>query len=166
MKRYIHSQEDIFAFAKLTSKYADTTRTGEILDFIYFSPVQAGHGPRIKFYDGVHKKTADSPYIEFGVDDMPTIDRSQYSRKDNPNVFDDAYVNTIISFVIRTRPILLLVWFMRLDQADALHYFEGSISWKELLDDIECDNQNIGKCNDYEDLHNFCEENNLYSFED
>ena len=166
MKRYIQSQEDIFAFAKLTSKYADISRTGEILDFIYFSPVQAGHAPRIKFYDGVHKKTVDSPYIEFGVDDIPTIDKSQYSRKDNPNVFDDTYVNTIISFVVRTRPILLLVWFMRLDQADALHYFEGSISWEELLNDIECDNQNISKCSNYEDLHNFCKENDLYSFED
>ncbi len=36
-------------------------------------------------------------------------------------------------FIRKNKPILLLVWFGKLDEADVLDYFHGYTEWEELI---------------------------------
>ena len=52
MKKLIKGSEDIFSMSKIVDKYAIPDISDDIGKFIYFSPSNSSHGPRIKFYGG------------------------------------------------------------------------------------------------------------------
>ena len=89
------------------------------------------------------------------------------NRKNCPNAFDKDYVAKVRSFVNDHIAILLLVWFRKLDDADALSYFTGSWPWTYLLEDIECSDTLKSSLHDIkseEELHEFCLNHGMYKF--
>lgn len=161
----IYKYQDVFAMAKISQKYADVSRVGKIDHYIYFSPMNSSHGPRIKFYGGTREtgRTQTSPAYGMSQNGPTKVYLKSWMNKDNcPNAFDENYLNNIRNFISSNLAILLLVWYEKLDQSDALHYFEGNISWQSLLESIEVDSYIILKCKNNQDLNNFCIQNNLY----
>ena len=69
-------------------------------------------------------------------------------------------------FVKMTYPVLLLVWFNRVDEAEALDYFEGRETLNELLTFVNFGNNgiDINTVETMNDLDDICQEYNLYDF--
>lgn len=165
MKRLIRAQEDILAMSKIVNKYAIPSIADKVGKYIYFSECNSSHSPRIKFYGGTSETSAtkDAPSLSFDTEGNCTLEIADWMNKKNcPNAFDIDYVDKIESFVKYALPILLLVWFKHLDEADALAYFHGQIDFAELLDCI--DTHTPESIQRIRDLDNFCRENNLYKF--
>ena len=162
MKRLVHHDMDIMCMAKLMSEYADKSITGEFGKFIYFSQAQHAVGPRIKFFGGGNNlSTQGAPSLEFNFHGIGKIigDVKQF-----PNIQNKKYMKNVYDFVDRFRPLLLLTWYNHLDEGLLQKYFEGSISWKRLMQStnvpelVKCPNQ------DLETLHELCLKYNLYNF--
>ena len=168
MKILVKKQEDILCMAKLTSKYADKSITGVIHDFVYFSNCNQSHEPRIKFYGGTSHtmSTKNAPSMSFGISGEPELVIYDWMNKKNcPYAFDKQVIEDIRYFIIKNRPILLLVWFRKLNEEDALHYFEGTLNWEELVDCIGWkDNQIEHICKTMDQLHEQCLKYNMYQF--
>ena len=168
MKILVKDREDIFCMSKITEKRAVESRTGKVHDFIYFSLCLDSHAPRIKFYGGTRetKSTRTAPSMSFGVTGNPKVIMFDWMNKKNcPRAFDDEVIKDLKDFIIRNRPILLLVWFDKLDEADALEYFHGIIDWDELIACIEWeDNQIEHICKTMDQLHEQCMKYNMYQF--
>ena len=169
MKRLIRRNDEsefIFCMSKLSSKYADEDITGVIHGYIYFSESNDSHGPRIKFYGGTKESasTKDAPSMKFGINTDPELVLHHWMNKKNtPYAYDDKIINDVREFIVQHRPLLLLVWFKHLDEADLLQYFYGRITWSELLGDIDTDND-VSDIVTMSQLDQFCKENNLYQF--
>ena len=155
--------DDILCMAKLSSKYADKSITGEFGESIYFSKAQHSTSPRIKFYGGGKSYSSkDFPTLTFSIHGVGNIIGD---KKNNPYLSDENYVNNVKSFVSRFLPLLLLTWYYKMDEADLQKYFEGTCSWKSLINStniselISCPN------GDMEQLHEICLANNLYNFD-
>ena len=165
MKRLVRASEDIFAMSKIVDKYAIDDVAANLKRFIYFSECNASHGPRIKFYGGSKEtsSTKDAPTLAYDVSGNCTVELADLMDKKNcPNAFDDAYLTKLEWFINKYKPILLLVWFKHLDEADALAYFHGQISLDELIDDVDYRiPQNI---RDLLQLDSYCRANDLYIF--
>ena len=171
MKRMIVATDTVEAMSKLTKKYADKSLFDEDFgEFIYFSPVLDSHGPRIKFYGGSVETntTRTAPSLSFGVDGVNGVILQDWMNKKNcPNGFDDDYIESLTRMVNRIRPILLLVWFNKLDESEALHYFEGSNTWEDLLQEIQVDDSlksELKACKNMKQLHQFCVNYQMYEF--
>ncbi len=171
MKKLVVASETIEAMSKLRYKYADRSLFDENFgDFIYFSPVLDSHGPRIKFYGGSKETstTRNAPSLAFDLDGNTTVILQNWMTKKNcPNAFDNKFLDTLTKAVNSIRPILLLVGFLKLDEADALHYFEGSCSWIDLLNEIQVENNikdKLVECNSMKQLDDLCKKYKLYSF--
>ena len=165
MKRYIRSTEDIFAMSKIVPKYAVKDRVGTIDGFIYFSECNSTHGPRIKFYGGTSEtsNTRNAPSMTFDVDGNCQLELADWmDHKNCPNVYDSRYLACVEAFIHRVKPILLLVWFRHLDEADALAYFHGQIEFSELIDCIS-PAVDVGVFS-MEGLDEYCRSHDLYRF--
>ena len=164
----IITEEYIFEMAKLTKKYA-STQFGDFGEFIYFSHKNSTHGPRIKFYGGTKEtsKTHNAPTISFDINGNTKLeDLGSLNKKNCPNAFDKEYLSKVNKFIRRTLPILLLVWFDKLDEADALEYFKGNLTLEEIISciyDVD-DNviEDLKTSETLKDLHNKCLNYNLY----
>lgn len=162
MKRLIKScNEDIFCMSKIVRKHSIT----DVGEFIYFSECNSSHGPRIKFYGGTKETstTKDSPTVEFTSSGDCTLLLADWMNKKNcPNAFDRDYMSVVYKFIETYLPILLLVWFHHLDEAEALEYFHGHIDFVSLIDSIDYD---IPEGVDTLDkLDTICRKNNWYKF--
>lgn len=164
-------EDQFYEMAKLTSRYADESLCGDFGEFIYFSPCLDSHGPRVKFYGGTKETstTRNAPSLSFTNKGETGLVLADWMNKKNcPNAFDQKYVDKVDSFVQKTLPLLLLVWYGKLDEADTLEFFKGNISLKELLSyctDIESKHlNNIKKFTTLKNLHEYCLANNLYAF--
>lgn len=162
--------DTLLEMSKLTSKYADKSICGEIPLYIYFSRSNSSHSPRIKFYGGTKEvdSTFESPSMKFSQNGVEGLELQSWMNKKNcPNAFDKVVLNQVTIFVNKFKSLLLLVWFNKLDEADLLTYFEGRLSWRDLLDNVEL-NESIKsdfiKCNTLGALEKYCKEHNLYSF--
>ena len=165
-------EEDIICeMAKLIPDYADESLCGDFGDFIYFSPSLDSHDPRVKFYGGTKETstTRNAPSLAFTNEGKTEVKVAQWMNKKNcPNAFNPEYVEKVAKFVNKLLPILLLVWYGKLDEARALKYFEGSLSLRELMTYL-CDvgNDIKDQCidlNDLKKIHRFCLNNNVYEF--
>lgn len=164
-------KENLYEMTKLLSDYADEELCGDIGDYIYFSPSLDAHGPRVKFYGGTKEtsSTRNAPSLAFTNDGVTELKLASWMNKKNcPNAFSDEYVNKVSNFINRVLPILLLVWYNKLDEGRALKYFEGAISMRKLLSycediDLEIKNKMMNAVT-LNNLHRICKENNLYSF--
>ena len=161
-------EEDIFLeMSKLTSKYADEELCGDFGEFIYFSPSLDSHGPRVKFYGGTKETstTRNAPSLAFTNNGETTVEIAQWMNKKNcPNAFDKNYVQKVHDFIQKTLPILLLVWYCKLDESDALNFFEGDISFSDMTSSIDVDEnvlKEIKKCKTISELHELCLKNNV-----
>lgn len=169
--RVKRSSEPLFEMAKLTKKHADSQICNDFGDYIYFSEVLSGHSPRIRFYGGTSetRSTKNAPSYTVtrkGAGELVLED--WMTNKNCPNAFDKDYVSRVASFINDHTAVLLLVWFCRLDEADALTYFEGTWSWDNLLNSIDCDAHLADKLRSVKDeaeLHTFCLDNDLYTFD-
>lgn len=151
--------------SKIVDKYAITPVSKDIGKFIYFSECNASHGPRIKFYGGTKdtSSTRKSPTLKYTKSGNCSVELADWMNKDNcPNAFDAAYIQKLSNFIANYKSILLLVWFKRLDEGDALAYFHGQIPFRELISDIEYDVPDTVKS--AKQLDEFCLKNKLYSF--
>ena len=164
-------EEPILEMAKLIQDYADESLCGDFGEFIYFSPQLDAHGPRVKFYGGTKETstTRNAPSMRFTNDGKTNIKLANWMDKKNcPNAFDKEYTEKVHNFIQRTLPILLLVWYGKLDEARALKFFEGSIDLNKLLkyiSDVPDDILNkIIECETIQTLQKVCLENNIYSF--
>ena len=105
--------------------------------------------------------------MKFDVNGNTEVEVFDWMNKKNcPNAFDKTYIEKVTNFVMMTYPILLLVWFKRLDEAEALDYFQGRETLQELLDFIDFDNNDINKTQikTVTELDNVCKQFDLYNF--
>lgn len=171
--KYYESDEltELLEMAKLMPDQANKDNCGELDVYIYFSPCQDSHGPRIKFYGG-SKETRDTrkaPSYTFSVNGAEHLELQTWMNKKNcPNAFDKNIVNNVSSFINKTLPILLLVWFYKLDESRALYYFQGHYDFNSLLNYIdEVDEETkreLLKSKDLNDLHDKCKRYSVYNF--
>lgn len=156
--------------AKLTKKHADASICRDFGDIIYFSEVQSGHSPRIKFYGGTKEtqSTMKSPSYTFNSEGAGEVKLKSWMNRDNcPNAYDGSYLKKVAQFINDHIAILMLVWFHRLDEADALVYFQGTWSWDELIGSIEVEERlesDMLRVSNEAQLHQFCKQHNLYKF--
>ena len=166
MKRYIRSDtEDIFCMSKLTKEYAIPEIANLIGDYVYFSENNSSHGPRIKFYGGTKQtsKTKDAPTLKFTKDGDCELELAPWMDKQNcPNAFNNRLLSNLEKFVNQYLAILLLVWFEHLDEAAALEYFHGHISFEQLITAISYEIPSAVVT--LEDLDSYCRANDLYKF--
>lgn len=166
--RIVDNADDIFAMSKLTKKLADRKRAGRIEDFIYFSPVNGPHGPRIKFCGGTAETntTQSSPSYGFSIDGPTKVYLKDWMNKKNcPNAFDEEYLENIRQFISKNLSILLLVWYNKLDEADALTYLQGNFDFTWLKNQIQVDlslQDSLEEIQNLHELHTFCKLHNLY----
>ena len=161
--------DEVLGMSKLLQRKASTEVKDLIPEFIYFSPILAGHGPRIKFYGGTKEtSTTDrSPtytITQNGAGEL--ILQPWMNRKNCPNAFDGTVLEKIRKFINLTYPGLLLVWFQHLDESDLLDYLQARDSWDSLLSNIDCDEEakeRILTCKDWADLDQVCKKYHLYS---
>ena len=162
--------DSLIYLSKLTKRYADTQICEDFGDFIYFGEGFIEVLPRIKFYGGTSdtRSTKNAPSYTVTRNGAGELVLEDWMTKKNcPNAFDSDYVSRIASFIDDHVAVLLLVWFCRLDEADALTYFEGTWSWDNLLNSIDCDSHLTDKLRSVRneaDLHTFCLANDLYTF--
>ena len=164
----IYEEDTYLEMAKLVKRKANSIY-GNIGEFIYFSPCNSSHGPRIKFYGGTadSSTTKTAPSMKFDNNGNTTLELADWMTKKNcPNAFDKHYIENVSKFVKMTYPVLLLVWFNRLDEAEALDYFEGRESLNELLTFVNFGNIDIdiNTIETMSDLDDICQEYNLYNF--
>ncbi len=167
----IESETSLCEMAKLVDKLANLSVTGDIPKFIYFSQSLLGHGPRIKFYGGTKLTgtTQKAPTYSFGVNGPEKLILQPWMNPSNcPNGFDNKVLTLVKEFIEKHLALLLLTWFEKLDEAYLLHYFEGFISFADLLSFIDCGDSSIEeklqKCRDEKELHELCKKLNLYQF--
>lgn len=167
----VFNEEIILEMSKLIDDLADESLCGDFGEFIYFSPSPDSHGPRVKFYGGTKETstTRNAPSLAFTNNgDTEVIVSSWMNRKNCPNAFDKSYVLKVHNFIQRTLPILLLVWYFKLDEAYALKYFEGSMDFDKMLNKVkDIDEKYIEQLKNIKtinELHNFCLSNNIYKF--
>jgi len=164
-KHYTEPSESIFAMSKIVKKYAISDIVQEIGEFVYFSECNSSHGPRIKFYGGTKETstTEKAPTLEFDSDGNCTVRLADWMDKKNcPNGYDKKYISNLDKFVKTNISILLLVWFYHLDEADALAYFHGQITFEDLLDSVKYDLPST--VNSLSELDTFCRQHDLYKF--
>lgn len=157
--------------AKLTPKRANKEICGDMPIYIYFSPCLDSHAPRVKFYGGSKEteSTRDAPSFTFNINGAERVELQKWmTKKVCPNAYDDNILEKVKDFINRTLPVLLLVWFKKLDEDDALAYFQGHDSFKEMLNCInELDEQTKNELINSEnliDLHDKCKRYSLYTF--
>ena len=167
----LEDTEELFEMAKLLPKHADEDKRGELDVYIYFSGNQGSHGPRVKFYSGNPKPhpTRQDISLLFGINGAKDVHYENWmNKKNSPNAYDTKIINNVKQFVNKTLPILLLVCFRKLDEAEALYYFQGNYTLKELLEFVyEEDNdikEELLKCKNLKDLHEFCKRSSVYNF--
>lgn len=169
MKMIIESKEDTFFMSKLVARKADISRTGVIHDYIYFSECNDSCDPRIKFYGGTiqTKGIRNAPSMSFGVNTEPKVMLQHWMNPENcPRAFDDKVIEDLKQFIRKNKPILLLVWFGKLDETDALDYFQGYMEWEELISCILWNNEILEySCSTTEELHYICLKENMYILE-
>lgn len=123
---------------------------------------------RIKFYGGnsKSKNTKDSTIYVFQYrwGNQELVKSHSLNSKDYPYAFDNSVVSDVKNFIKRNRPLLLLVWFRRLDEADLLEYFCGRLSFEDLLRCIDCPDGEIQECDSMKSLHETCKLLGLYKF--
>lgn len=138
--------------------------------FIYFSQALSGHGPRIKFDGGTSESdtTQTSPSLAFDKDCNFKIKLvSRMNKKNCPNAFNNEIIDTLIKFVKRFLPILLLTWYEHLDDGHVAMFFRGTKTYEDLLCSARIPLDIKGsfvRCNTLEKLDDFCRANNLYNF--
>lgn len=157
-------KDDIFAMSKIKKEYSRSDITNLIPEFIYFSEIRAGHGPRIKFYGGTKqtKNKEDLPSIRFEpYSDVTEVETLPWMNKKNcPNAYDPDVLNKLREFIQYVKPVLLLVWYRQVDEADALEYFHNHLSLQDML---EKNDSYLEPCT-LEYLDSYCRDHNLYSF--
>jgi len=162
--------DTLFEMAKLTAKYADKSITGDFGDIIYFSVNQAFQKPKVKFYGGT-KETSyidKSPSLLFDENGAGKVELKSWMNKENcPNAFDSNYIQIVQEFVNRQLPLLLLIWFRKLDETEVLEYFNGKVAYGCLLQTIKISRKiknELLLCKNNQELHRFCIKYKLYSF--
>ena len=170
MKRYVKSSIDVFGMTTLSAKYADVSRVGIIDKFIYFSQAVHSSGPRIKFYGGTKEteKTRNAPSYTFTSEGPGNVILQPWMNKKNcPNAYDEKYLEAIEYTINKMLPLLLLVWYDKLDDSDVLKYAYGEIDLKDVLYYIDCEKEIyevVQGCDSLDQLHQICLKYNLYSF--
>lgn len=168
------TEDDTYAIlemSKLLPHKANKNNCGDLNVFVYFSSCLDSHGPRVKFFGGSKEtnSTRNSPTLTFGLNGAEKVlTRSWMNKKNCPYAYNEKIINNVKQFVNKTLPILLLVWFEKLDESDALDYFQGSYDFNKLLSFInELDDltkQELLKSKDLNDLHDKCKRYNVYTF--
>lgn len=171
----MHKYEDdtyaILEMSKLVPHKANKNNCGNLDVFVYFSPCLDSHGPRVKFFGGTKEtnSTRNSPSLTFGINGAEKVLLQKWMNKKNcPNAFDETIINNVKQFVNKTLPILLLVWFEKLDESDALDYFQGIYTFDKLLtcivdttDEVKIE---LLKSKNLDELHDACKRFCMYSF--
>lgn len=163
------SGDEVLGMSKLLQRKASTEVKDLIPEFIYFSPVLAGHGPRIKFYGGTKEtSTTDrSPtytVTQNGAGELAL--QSWMNKKNCPNAFNKTVLDKVKGFIDLVYPGLLLVWFQHLDESDLLDYLQGRDSWDSMVSNITCGEaakQKILQCENWSKLDEVCKRYKLYS---
>jgi hypothetical protein len=134
-------KEYVACMSKLLSSKADKSVVGDIPKFIYFSTKNSSHGPKIKFYGGSKETGVDTrtcPSYTFSIKGPGHVKLQKWMNRSNcPLAYDENTLDMLYTFVDRQLPILLLVWYGKLDEDDALDYFKGAISWNTLINKID-----------------------------
>lgn len=166
------NSKPLFEMAKLMNEELNKFLFNDLdCRFIYFSQAQSGHGPRIKFDGGTSESdtTQTAPTITFNKDYKFEIKLAKGMNKKNcPNAFNKQIINTLISFIKKFLPILLLTWYEHLDDGYVEMFFRGVKTYGDLLCSARISlniKDEFVRCSTLEKLDDFCRKNDLYNFE-
>lgn len=138
---YTAGSDEVLGMSKLLQRKASDEVKHLIPEFIYFSPILAGHGPRIKFYGGTKEtSTTDrSPTYTITQDGAGELVLQSWMNKKNcPNAFNKTVLDNVERSINLVYPGLLLVWLQHLDESDLLDYLQGRDSWDSTLSNTIC----------------------------
>lgn len=161
MKRYL--RDDVFGMSRVRTKYCRPELKKLIPGFIYVSSKEASHGPRVKFDGGTKEtnKKGTCPSMAFDKDGNCKVLLQPWMNKDNcPNGYDNDTVNKVKTFVNMELPVLLLMWFERVDEATAYNYLQGFVDFEELVEEAGIPSS----VTNMKELDEYCRQNDLYSF--
>ena len=167
---YMEDKPLFCEMAKLTKKWA-SKEFGDFGNILYFSPKNHNGDPRVKFGGGTKEtdRTENAPTLSFTKDFHYELILQPWMNSDNcPNAFDKKYIEKVENFVTKAMPILLFVWFLKLDEADALEYFKGNLTFHEIIAELK-DIENkyydeIQGLNNLDELYEYGMKNNLFTF--
>lgn len=167
----LNESEELFEMAKIMPEFANDKNCGGKLDvYIYFSTCKAGHSPRVKFFGGTKetKNSDKAPTFTFDSNGAGEIILQPWmNKKTCPNAFNKSIINNVKKFINATLPILLMVWFDRLDESYALKYFEGSFDLNTLINKVDAEDYvktELLKANNLNELHDMCKRFCMYNF--
>ena len=132
--------------------------------FVYVSHSDRGHGPCLEFNGGTSEtnKSRTAPTLAFDNNgNCKVITQLWMDRKNCPNAFDHTVVSNLSKFVNAVLPLLLLMWYERIDEAAVVEYLVQVESFEDVVSEIEAPSN----VTTMKELDKYCRENNLYSFE-
>ena len=162
MKRVL--KEDVFGMSMVRAKHVREDVKQYIPVFVYVSHSDRGHGPRLKFNGGTSEtnKSRTAPTLAFDNNgNCKFITQSWMDKKNCPNAFDRTVVSNLSKFVNAVLPLLLLMWYERIDEAAVVEYLVQVESFEDVVSEIGAPPE----VTTMKELDKYCRENNLYSFE-
>ena len=162
MKRVL--KEDVFGMSMVRAKHVREDVKSYIPVFVYVSHSDGGHGPRLKFNGGTSEtnKSRTAPTLAFDNNgNCKVVTQSWMDKKNCPNAFDRTVVSNLSKFVNAVLPLLLLMWYERIDEAAVVEYLVQVESFEDVVSEIGVPSN----VTTMKELDKYCRENNLYSFE-
>ena len=173
MKIIIEGESPLLEMAKIVKHNADKNICGDFGDYIYFSKAKGSHSARIKFYGGSKESnnTEDAPTMKFDNDgNTELVLQPRMNKKNCPNAYDKNYLKLVSNFVKRALPVLLLVWYGKVDESDAVRYFEGTDTLERMIrfgtNMKPKTAHTLMKASNMEELHRLCKQLDVYNFEE
>lgn len=164
MKRYIKSSQDVFGMSKIKTKHCLPQLKPLIPTFIYVSSMEAGHGARVKFAGGASESNGKftCPSMSFNTEGNCKLELENHmDRKNYPNCFDTGVLERVEAFIHKCLPILLLMWYGRVDENTCYNYLQDV----DPLIDVVADLGAPSSITTLEQLDVYCRQHNLYDSE-
>lgn len=159
MKRYVHSNEEIFGMSNVLGRFIKVEK-GVPFSF-YYSPASSSHGPRVKPVLSPEKmRLGDAGTLKL-CDDWEFVP----GKKDEH--FSKKIVEQMKAFFRKYLVLFLLVWDGLADDPTLGYYLQGDLELSdfiETLDFYDDYKEDLNKITDVESLEKFCRKNNLVNF--
>ena len=160
MKRLV---EDVFGMSMVRTRHLRPELKQYVPTFVYISHSDGGHGPRLKFNGGTSEtnKSRTAPTLKFDSGGNCQVVTQKCMNKQNcPNAYDSNVVNGLSKFINLTLPLLLLLWYDRIDEASVVEYLVQVESFEEFLGEYNFPYS----IKSMKELDTYCRKNNMYSF--
>jgi hypothetical protein len=152
--------EDIFCMANVRGRYVKVPHP---LKFSFFFSPKVGHGIRVKPVFNPDKITRDT------VGNLWIHGAYKYTRSKVDKHVTEDQANEMKQFFRDYKVLFAAVWESVLDQNDLLYYFNGSLSFKDMLTrfaDYESHKDDLKDVNDCKSLETYVRESEWFNMND